>query len=175
MKIIFRGDEVKLVVVSDDKSGRLSCGLSRLLSKHGGVLLFGNNTIIKNYIDTPEYLIADSDVKFGGNFKNAISVEISKSGDVFNETLIYKVPTGEVQKLRIGTDFKDDITLSSRNYNEISFGIQSVIIDLCGKYIYPCEIKSKIANVADIHTLLTAAGILLISGEYHESSGFLNI
>ena len=30
-------------------------------------------------------------------------------------------------------------------------------------------------QITDIHTLLTAAGILLISGKYHEKNGILNI
>ena len=78
-------------------------------------------------------------------------------------------------KLNIGTNFKDDITLSSLNDGEIYFGIQTIIKDLSGKNIYPCEIKSKTSDITDIHTLLTAAGILLISGKYHENNGILNI
>lgn len=175
MKIIFRGDKVKLIVVSEDFNSRLSGELSQLLSKHGGVLLLGNNIIEASYIDTPEYVIADIGAKLGNSFKNTISVEISKNGDIINEALIYNDSAGIKQRLNIGTNFKDDITLSSLNDGEIYFGIQTIIKDLSGKNIYPCEIKSKTSDITDIHTLLTAAGILLISGKYHENNGILNI
>ena len=167
MKIIFRGDKVKLIVVSEDFNSRLSGELSQLLSKHGGVLLL--------YIDTPEYVITNIGAKLDNSFKNTISVEISKNGDIINEALIYNDSAGIKQRLNIGTDFKDDITLSSLNDGEIYFGIQTIIKDLSGKNIYPCEIKSKTSDITDIHTLLTAAGILLISGKYHENNGILNI
>lgn len=113
MKIIFRGDKVKLIVVSEDFNSRLSGELSQLLSKHGGVLLLGNNIIEASYIDTPEYVITNIGAKLDNSFKNTISVEISKSGDIINEALIYNDSAGIKQRLNIGTDFKDDITLSS--------------------------------------------------------------
>lgn len=113
MKIIFRGDKVKLIVVSEDFNSRLSCELSQLLSKHGGVLLLGNNIIEASYIDTPEYVITDIGAKLDNSIKNTISVEISKNGDIINEALIYNDSAGIKQRLNIGTDFKDDITLSS--------------------------------------------------------------
>lgn len=113
MKIIFRGDKVKLIVVSEDFSNRLAAELSQLLSKHGGVLLLGNNIIEASYIDTPEYVITDIGAKLDDSFKNTISVEISKNGDIINEALIYNDSAGIKQRLNIGTDFKDDITLSS--------------------------------------------------------------
>lgn len=113
MKIIFRGDKVKLIVVSEDFNSRLSGELSQLLSKHGGVLLLGNNIIEASYIDTPEYVITDIGAKVDNSFKNTISVEISKNGDIINEALIYNDSAGIKQKLNIGTNFKDDITLSS--------------------------------------------------------------
>lgn len=113
MKIIFRGDKVKLIVVSEDFSSRLAAELSQLLSKHGGVLLLGNNIIEASYIDTPEYVITDIGAKLDDSFKNTISVEISKNGDIINEALIYNDSAGIKQRLNIGTDFKDDITLSS--------------------------------------------------------------
>lgn len=113
MKIIFRGDKVKLIVVSEDFNSRLSGELSQLLSKHGGVLLLGNNIIEASYIDTPEYVITDIGAKVDNSFKNTISVEISKNGDIINEALIYNDSAGIKQRLNIGTNFKDDITLSS--------------------------------------------------------------
>lgn len=113
MKIIFRGDKVKLIIVSEDFNSRLSGELSQLLSKHGGVLLLGNNIIEASYIDTPEYVITDIGAKVDNSFKNTISVEISKNGDIINEALIYNDSAGIKQRLNIGTDFKDDITLSS--------------------------------------------------------------
>lgn len=113
MKIIFRGDKVKLIVVSEDFNSRLSGELSQLLSKHGGVLLLGNNIIEASYIDTPEYVITDIGAKLDNSLKNTISVEISKNGDIINEALIYNDSAGIKQRLNIGTDFKDDITLSS--------------------------------------------------------------
>lgn len=113
MKIIFRGDKVKLIVVSEDFNSRLSGELSQLLSKHGGVLRLGNNIIEASYIDTPEYVITDIGAKVDNSFKNTISVEISKNGDIINEALIYNDSAGIKQRLNIGTNFKDDITLSS--------------------------------------------------------------
>lgn len=113
MKIIFRGDKVKLIVVSEDFSSRLSGELSQLLSKHGGVLRLGNNIIEASYIDTPEYVITDIGAKLDNSLKNTISVEISKNGDIINEALIYNDSAGIKQRLNIGTNFKDDITLSS--------------------------------------------------------------
>ena len=160
---------MKLIVVSEDFNSRLSCELSQLLSKHGGVLLLGNNIIEASYIDKPEYVITDNGAKLDNRFK------ISKNGDIINEALIYNDSAGIKQRLNIGTNFKDDITLSSLNDGEIYFGIQTIIKDLSGKNIYPCEIKSKTSDITDIHTLLTAAGILLISGKYHENNGILNI
>lgn len=162
---------MKLIVVSEDFNSRLSGELSQLLSKHGGVLRLGNNIIEASYIDTPEYVITDIGAKLDNSLKNTISVEISKNGDIINEALIYNDSAGIKQRLNIGTDFKDDITLSSLNDEEIHFGIQTIIKDLSGKNIYPCEIKSKTSDITDIHTLLTAAGILLISGKYHENNG----
>lgn len=85
MKIIFRGDKVKLIVVSEDFSSRLAAELSQLLSKHGGVLLLGNNIIEASYIDTPEYVITDIGAKLDDSFKNTISVEISKNGDTLTK------------------------------------------------------------------------------------------
>ena len=175
MKIIFRGDKVKLIVVSEDFNSRLSGELSQLLSKHGGVLLLGNNIIEASYIDTPEYVITDNGAKLDNSLKNTISVEISKNGDIINEALIYNDSAGIKQKLNIGTNFKDDITLSSLNDGEIYFGIQTIIKDFSGKTLYPCEIQSKTSDITDIHTILTAAGILLISGKYNENNGILNI
>ena len=58
-----------------------------------------------------------------------------KSGDIINEALIYNDSAGIKQRLNIGTDFKDDITLSSLNDGEIYFGIQTIIKDLSGKNI----------------------------------------
>lgn len=104
---------MKLIVVSEDFNSRLSGELSQLLSKHGGVLLLGNNIIEASYIDTPEYVITDIGAKVDNSFKNTISVEISKNGDIINEALIYNDSAGIKQKLNIGTNFKDDITLSS--------------------------------------------------------------
>lgn len=104
---------MKLIVVSEDFNSRLSGELSQLLSKHGGVLLLGNNIIEASYIDTPEYVITDIGAKVDNSFKNTISVEISKNGDIINEALIYNDSAGIKQRLNIGTDFKDDITLSS--------------------------------------------------------------
>lgn len=104
---------MKLIVVSEDFNSRLSGELSQLLSKHGGVLLLGNNIIEASYIDTPEYVITNIGAKLDNSFKNTISVEISKSGDIINEALIYNDSAGIKQRLNIGTDFKDDITLSS--------------------------------------------------------------
>lgn len=60
-------------------------------------------------------------------------MEISKNGDIINEALIYNDSAGIKQRLNIGTDFKDDITLSSLNDEEIYFGIQTIIKDLSGK------------------------------------------
>lgn len=104
---------MKLIIVSEDFNNRLSGELSQLLSKHGGVLLLGNNIIEASYIDTPEYVITDIGAKLDNSFKNTISVEISKNGDIINEALIYNDSAGIKQRLNIGTDFKDDITLSS--------------------------------------------------------------
>lgn len=104
---------MKLIVVSEDFNSRLSGELSQLLSKHGGVLLLGNNIIEASYIDTPEYVITDIGAKLDNSFKNTISVEISKNGDIINEALIYNDSAGIKQRLNIGTNFKDDITLSS--------------------------------------------------------------
>lgn len=124
---------MKLIVVSEDFNSRLSGELSQLLSKHGGVLLLGNNIIEASYIDTPEYVITDIGAKVDNSFKNTISVEISKNGDIINEALIYNDSAGKKQRLNIGTNFKDDITLSSLNDGEIYFGIQTIIKDLSGK------------------------------------------
>lgn len=65
-----------------------------------------------------------SKYNFRGNIKN---------GDIINEALIYNDSAGIKQRLNIGTDFKDDITLSSLNDGEIYFGIQTIIKDLSGK------------------------------------------
>ncbi|HRL87620.1 MAG TPA: hypothetical protein PLB03_06560, partial [Candidatus Fimenecus sp.] len=106
---------MKLIIVSEDFNSRLSGELSQLLSKHGGVLLLGNNIIEASYIDTPEYVITDIGAKLDNSLKNTISVEISKNGDIISEALIYNDSAGIKQRLNIGTDFKDDITLSSLN------------------------------------------------------------
>lgn len=60
---------MKLIVVSEDFNSRLSGELSQLLSKHGGVLLLGNNIIEASYIDTPEYVITDIGAKVDNSFK----------------------------------------------------------------------------------------------------------